>query len=94
MYLPDRQRAAAFVAAMREEKLGTKNLPDAVRWHFAKHWDHLFKGHPLYEGRNYPWQVSADILECSVALPVMVKMDADRIDFLGEKLTGIGRKVL
>lgn len=94
MYLPDRTRAADFVAAMREEKLGTKNLPDAIGWHFAKHWKHLFKGHPLYENHNYPWQASADILECSVALPVMVKMDADRIDFLGDKLTGIGRKVL
>jgi 8-amino-3,8-dideoxy-alpha-D-manno-octulosonate transaminase len=94
MYMPDRARTAAFVAAMRDEKLGTKNLPDAVRWHFAKYWDHLFKGHPLYEGRNYPWTASADILECSVALPVMVKMDADRIDFLGEKLNAIGRKIL
>jgi len=94
MYLPDRARAAAFVAAMREEKLGTKNLPDAVRWHFAKHWSHLFKGHPLYDGNNYSWQSSADILECSVALPVMVKMDPDRIEFLGEKLVGIGRKIL
>lgn len=94
MYMPNRTRAAAFVAAMREEKLGTKNLPDAVRWHFAKYWDHLFKGHPQYEGRNYAWAGSADILECAVALPVMVKMDADRIDFLGEKLTTIARKVL
>ena len=37
-YLPDRDRTAAFVSAMSEKGLGTKNLPDAIRWHFAKHW--------------------------------------------------------
>ena len=94
MYMPDRKRAVEVVAAMREAKIGTKNLPDAARWHFAKYWDHLFKGHPLYEGRNQSWLASDEILARAVAIPVMVKVDTDRLDFLGEKLSEIGRKYL
>ena len=28
---------------MARNKLKTKNLPDAIEWHFAKHWIHVFK---------------------------------------------------
>jgi 8-amino-3,8-dideoxy-alpha-D-manno-octulosonate transaminase len=94
-FLPDRDRAAAFVAAMRAKSLGTKNLPDAIGWHFAKHWKHLMHGHAQYDGRCADaWTPSADLLERSVAIPVMVKMDDARIDHVASTLIGIGREVL
>ncbi|MAN80228.1 MAG: aminotransferase [Magnetovibrio sp.] len=91
-YLADRERCASVVAAMREAGLGTKNLPDAIRWHFAKHWEHMLDDHPLYKGRvSDAWAPSADILERSIALPVMVKMDDTRIDEIVTKLSAIIR---
>ena len=94
-FLPDRERTTAFVAAMRAKGLGTKNLPDAIGWHFAKHWKHLMKGHPLYDGKcDTAWSKSADILERAVAIPVMVKMDDARIEHVASSLIAIGREVL
>jgi 8-amino-3,8-dideoxy-alpha-D-manno-octulosonate transaminase len=94
-YLPNRERAAAFVAGMRAKGLGTKNLPDAIGWHFSKHWRHLMSGHPLYDGKcDTAWSKSADLLERSVAIPVMVKMDDARIDHVASMLTAVAREVL
>jgi 8-amino-3,8-dideoxy-alpha-D-manno-octulosonate transaminase len=94
-YLPDRRLTDKFVAEMRKQGIGTKNLPDAIGWHFAKHWAHLFKGNPRYDGRNRDfWQESADILERSVAIGVMVKMDEERIDKVASTLVSIGKDVL
>lgn len=94
-FLPDRAKTDKFVAAMRAKGLGTKNLPDAIGWHFAKHWKHVMQGNPRYEGKcDTAWEKTADLLECSVAIPVMVKMDDARIEHVAETLLQVGREVL
>ena len=35
--------AALFLKEMNKFKIATKNIPDALEWHFAKYWDHIFK---------------------------------------------------
>jgi 8-amino-3,8-dideoxy-alpha-D-manno-octulosonate transaminase len=95
MFFDDRQTSARFLAGLKREGLGTKNVPDAMRWHFAKHWSHMFEKYGWYrESYRTQWQRSADILECAIALPVMVKMDDARISLVGEKLQKIAREVL
>jgi 8-amino-3,8-dideoxy-alpha-D-manno-octulosonate transaminase len=32
-----------FLKKMVKAKLPTKNIPDALEWHFSKYWDHIFK---------------------------------------------------
>jgi 8-amino-3,8-dideoxy-alpha-D-manno-octulosonate transaminase len=95
MFFDDRQTSARFLAGLKREGLGTKNVPDAMRWHFAKHWSHMFEKYGWYrDSYRTQWQRSADILECAIALPVMVKMDDARISLIGEKLQKIVREVL
>ena len=95
MYFDDRETTARFLAGLKREGLGTKNVPDAMRWHFAKHWSHMFEKYGWYRATyREQWQRSADILECAVALPVMVKMDDARIDLIAQKLQKIAREVL
>ena len=95
MQFDDRQTTARFLAGLRAEGLGTKNVPDAMRWHFAKHWSHMFERYGWYR-HNYRdrWQRSADLLECAIALPVMVRMDDARIAQIGDKLHKIAREVI
>ncbi len=94
-YLPNRDLTDKFVAAMRAKGLGTKNLPDAIGWHFAKHWPHIMNGNARYEGKcDSSWMKSADLLERSVAIPVMVKMDDARIEHVASTLIAVGREVL
>jgi 8-amino-3,8-dideoxy-alpha-D-manno-octulosonate transaminase len=94
-YMPNRETTDKFVAAMRVKGLGTKNLPDAIGWHFSKHWKHLLDDHPLYGGNlDTSWTKSADILECSVALPVGVFMDDTRISEITSTILKIGKNLL
>jgi 8-amino-3,8-dideoxy-alpha-D-manno-octulosonate transaminase len=95
MLFDDRQTTARFLAGLKREGLGTKNVPDAMRWHFAKHWSHMFEKYGWYrDSYREQWQRSADLLECAIALPVMVKMDEARIALIGDKLQNIAREVL
>jgi 8-amino-3,8-dideoxy-alpha-D-manno-octulosonate transaminase len=95
MFFDDRQTSARFLAGLKREGLGTKNVPDAMRWHFAKHWSYMFEKYGWYrDSYHTQWQRSADILECAIALPVMVRMDDARISLIGEKLQKIAREVL
>jgi 8-amino-3,8-dideoxy-alpha-D-manno-octulosonate transaminase len=95
MYFDDRETTARFLAGLKREGLGTKNVPDAMRWHFAKHWSHMFEKYGWYRSSyREQWQRSADILECAIALPVMVKMDDARLALIAEKLQKITREVL
>ena len=94
-YLPDRSTTVKFTGKMRELGLGTKNLPDAIRWHFSGHWDHLFKDNDLYRGGiSGLWKQSSELLECSIAIPVMVGMTDGQIEQLADKLNKIAEMTL
>jgi 8-amino-3,8-dideoxy-alpha-D-manno-octulosonate transaminase len=93
-FLEDRAQAGRFVEGLAREGLGTKNMPDAMRWHFAAHWEHMFKKYGWYAGSyREQWRRSADILERAIALPVMVNMTDERIAQIGEKLRRIAKDI-
>lgn len=93
-FLESREQATKFVNALKREGLGTKNVPDAMRWHFAKHWSHMFDKYGWYKDTyKTQWNKSAELLERAVALPVMVKMTEDRINEIGEKIMKIAKEV-
>lgn len=92
--LKDRAQTQAFLAGMKREGLGTKNVPDAIRWHFAKHWSHMFQKHGWYrETYQTQWQRSADILETAIALPIMIRMTDERIEEIAHKVLKISAEV-
>ena len=93
-FLDSKKQADEFVNRMKEESLGTKNIPDAMRWHFAKHWNHMFKKYEWYkDSYQTQWKQSSDILERAVALPVMTKMTDERIAEIGEKIIRIAKGI-
>jgi 8-amino-3,8-dideoxy-alpha-D-manno-octulosonate transaminase len=88
--LPNRETTNKFLRRMKEVGLGTKNLPDAMRWHFARHWSHMFKRFGCYANSyHFEWQKSADLLETAIAIPIMVKMTEERINEVATKLNFI-----
>lgn len=90
--LPSSEKANQFAKRLSEENIGTKNVPDAIRWHFSKHWSHMFKKYGWYsENFSTKWKKSANILESSVALPVRVKMSRDSIYEMTEKILRISK---
>jgi 8-amino-3,8-dideoxy-alpha-D-manno-octulosonate transaminase len=94
-FLDSKEQAGLFAKMMSENGLGTKNLPDAIRWHFAGYWEHIYKEYGFYQDTwQTAWKKSADLLERAIALPVMVKMSDERITEIAEKVTKIAKKVL
>lgn len=93
--LNDREQTIKFLNKMKALGISTKNVPDAMRWHFAKHWSHMFSKSELYKDSfQTQWQKSADILECSIAIPIMIKMTGEQIHKLGENLLKISKEVI
>ncbi len=88
--LPNRELTAQFLRKMKDVGLGTKNLPDAMRWHFAKHWSHMFQRFGCYASSyETQWNKTADLLETSIAIPIMVRMKPENIEEIASKLNEI-----
>ena len=65
-----------------------------MRWHFTKYWKHIFGKSDLYNS-NYDivWKKSADILESSIALPILINSTKNDLDILSENLIKISKKI-
>jgi 8-amino-3,8-dideoxy-alpha-D-manno-octulosonate transaminase len=90
-----REKASSFAKKLSQKGLGTKNLPDAVNWHYAGTWTHIFYNYPQYKGKDLEkvWSQSTGYLRRSVALPIMVMMDDDRINFIIEAVNEIAKEL-
>jgi 8-amino-3,8-dideoxy-alpha-D-manno-octulosonate transaminase len=85
-----RKYADAFVRCLAEAGMGTKNVPDAIDWHFSGTWDHMFSKGSIYHGRNRTaWAKSAELLYRSVALPIMVKRSTGEMQRQAETILKI-----
>lgn len=78
MLLKDEAQALVAATVLAEAGYGTKNLPSAMKWHFAAYWPHLLGDQ---DGR---WEVSQGILERSLALGVSVTWSASDVERLAD----------
>ncbi|WP_094229119.1 DegT/DnrJ/EryC1/StrS family aminotransferase [Methanolobus psychrotolerans] len=93
-FLPKKDIAERFVSMLYEKGLGTKNLPDALQWHFAGTWDHLFKEFPHLQNCSQLWPASRLLLERAIALPINVKMSETDINHVIDSVCEISSKLL
>ena len=94
-FTESRGKASVFAKKLVEKGLGTKNLPDAINWHYAGTWTHIFDDYPEYKGKDLEkaWPQSTDYLRRAIALPIMVKMDDQRIDFIIQTVRQIAKEI-
>lgn len=93
-FLESEKQALRMAEELSRKNLGTKNLPDALDWHFAGTWRHIFPRLSScatatgsgradcachFEGNRC---ACAGLLRRAVALPINVKMPPDEIQFL------------
>jgi 8-amino-3,8-dideoxy-alpha-D-manno-octulosonate transaminase len=81
-FLESEERALAITGRLAERSVGTKNLPDAVDWHFAGTWSHMLdlRGGGCACHPGAPTCRCASLLRRAIALPVNVLMDDAEID--------------
>ncbi len=53
---------------IKDSNFGTKNLPDAIKWHCSYYWDHIFKKRDIENSRK-----TLNILKGSIAIPISLK---------------------
>ena len=53
---------------LKRNNFGTKNLPDAIKWHCASYWKHIFNNKEI-KRINY----SLKLLKKAIALPIFFK---------------------
>ena len=87
----NKERVNKVLIKLKEMGIGTKNIPDALKWHFASEWEHIFNDHPTYkETYKNAWPKSKDLLSRTIALPVMVKWTEQQLnDFISKVKTAI-----
>lgn len=72
-FMENTDEALKFAALLYEKGLGTKNLPDAINWHFAGTWNHIFPKVDI-------WPESENLLKRAVAIPILVNMPKANIE--------------
>ena len=72
-FVNNRDKAKKIVELLKKQGLGTKNLPDAINWHFSGTWSHIFEDVSL-------WPKSEDLLRRAIAIPIMVEMSDEQIN--------------
>lgn len=70
----DRMQTQAFLEKYNQAGYGTKNIPDAIDWHFSGTWNHMFHNVSAYKDTwQTQWARSAELLLRSIAIPIYVK---------------------
>ena len=86
----DKALTQKFVEKLFESGLFTKNVPDAIDWHFSGTWNHMFADVPAYRDCwQTVWSRSAELLDRSVSLPIFVNKSQDDMKKDGETVLGI-----
>jgi 8-amino-3,8-dideoxy-alpha-D-manno-octulosonate transaminase len=77
----DSKYAQKFLEAYNKAGYFTKNIPDAIDWHFAGTWNHMFNDVPRYKNTwKTEWAKSAALLARSIAIPIFVKTTQEELE--------------
>jgi len=81
-FVETKEKALEFARKFKEKGFGTKNLPDALNWHFACNWQHIFYKFDEYKNKDLDevWKQSSDLVQRAIAIPIMVNMSDDQIN--------------
>jgi len=85
------EKARTIANGLYQENIGTKNLPDAINWHFAGTWKHMLKDFYGMEDIEKLWPLSRNLLESSIALPINIKMSEEEKDKMVEVVARLVR---
>lgn len=72
--LPSVEDSQAVLSALKKNNLGTKNIPDALRWHFTGMWEHIVRKEELAS-----WPTTNELLSRSIALPVTTALRGESL---------------
>lgn len=73
-----------IVKFLRKSGIGIKNVPDAIKWHFASYWDHAISKKQIKSISR-----SKKEIEKYVAIPISLKISSKTYDNVAKKIYSI-----
>jgi len=67
-YIRQEKEKKAIIKILKKYKIGTKNLPDALKWHCAYYWKHIFNNSEILKIK-----FTKDLLNKAIAIPIFYK---------------------
>ena len=67
-YINNNREKKLILKILKKYKIGTKNLPDAIKWHCSFYWKHIFKKEELKKVLK-----TKKILDKAIAIPILFK---------------------
>ena len=67
-FIKNNREKKEVLAVLKKHKIGTKNLPDAIKWHCAFYWKHIFNKKELKNIIK-----TKKILNKAIAIPILFK---------------------
>jgi 8-amino-3,8-dideoxy-alpha-D-manno-octulosonate transaminase len=90
-YCDDAHVAARVAEALAGAGVGTKNIPDALDWHFAGQWTHMLE--PFYDQPiDEVFRRSGDLLRRTVAVPIWATSDPGWIERVTDTVVSCFRR--
>ena len=80
------------ISYLNECGLGTKNLPDAIDWHFAGTWHHMFDGSQNNFDYQNKWSKTENLLRSSVSIPILCLNEPEKYASAAKKIKEIIKK--
>ncbi len=72
----------------------TKNVPDAIDWHFSGTWNHMFENVERYKYTwNSEWEKSRRLLKRSIALPIFLNKTEEQMMDQGKSILKILKEI-
>ena len=70
-----------IVRLLKSKKIGTKNLPDAIKWHFASYWKHAISKKEINR-----LEESHNKLKKHIAIPILLKKNINSYKEVANKI--------
>ena len=80
-FVKNKNLQKSIIKILNKEKIGTKNLPDAIEWHCAAYWDHAISKSKISRIIH-----TKRLLETAIAIPVLLKKKTSFYSKLSLKL--------
>tara|TARA_B100000787_G_scaffold162191_1_gene142654 strand:- start:5951 stop:7117 length:1167 start_codon:yes stop_codon:yes gene_type:complete len=84
-----------FLSEIIKKNIPTKNIPDALEWHFAKYWDHIFKNYGVSKKKllnKFP--ISSKHLEKSIAIFIYASENIKNVKIKSRNIENILNNLL
>ncbi len=76
-----------IIKILKKYKIGTKNLPDAIKWHCSYYWSHALSKNEIFHSIK-----TKKILERSIAIPIKINVNVKKYELAALAINNLTKK--